>query len=65
MPKLFKVIKFFAFDEKCKVFIDAYPDTCQFEGYVTDIPYWLLELELTRDAPISVEDGVMCLVVKE
>ena len=65
MKKLFKIIKYFPWDEKCKVYLNNVPDIAQFEGYVSDIPYWLLELEMWCEGAISVEDGVLCLVVVE
>ena len=65
MPILFKLIKYFSWDEKCKVYLDNVPKTAQFEGYVSDIPYWLLELKVWREGAISVEDGVLCFVVEE
>ena len=65
MPKLFKIIKYFPWDEKCKIYLNTVPETAQFDGYVSDIPYWLLELKVWNEGAISVEDGILCLVVKE
>ena len=61
--RLFKFIKYFAFDEKCKVYTTE-GDSPQFEGFVSDIPYWLAELCLLHDGGIGVEDGVLCFVVQ-
>ena len=57
--KLFDVIKYFAFDEKCRVYTNENQDTdffVEFEGKVTDIPYWLCECRLFEDGGIGLED---------
>lgn len=62
--KLFDVIKFFAFDEECKVYTDENETQAQFEGFVSDIPYWLCELEIMEGGGIGVEDGVLYFFVE-
>lgn len=61
--RLFDVIKLFVFDETCRVYTDD-EDEIQFEGFVTDIPYWLCELEVMEDGGIGVEDGVLYFFVE-
>ena len=62
--KLFKAIKYFTFDEKCKVYTTE-GEKPQFEGFVTDIPYWLAELPLLKDGGIGVEeDGILYFLVQ-
>ena len=61
--KLFKVIKYFSFDEKCKVYVTD-EDKPQFEGFVSDIPYWLVELAIAKDGGIGVEDGIIYFLVQ-
>ena len=61
--KLFKIIKYFSFDEKCKIYTTD-TDEIQFEGFVTEIPYWLAELPLLKDGGIGVEDEIIYFVVE-
>ena len=62
--KLFDVIQLLAFDEKCRVYTDDNENEIQFEGFVTDIPYWLCKLELMEDGGIGVEDGIIYFFVE-
>jgi hypothetical protein len=61
--KLFKAIKYFSFNEECKVFTTK-GERADFEGFVTDIPYWLAELPLLKDGGIGVEDGIIYFLVQ-
>lgn len=62
--KLFDVIKLFSFDELCKVYINDEEDKVQFEGFVSEIPYWLCECEIMKDGGIGVEDNKLYFLVE-
>lgn len=63
--RLFDVIKYFSFDEKCRVYTDeTKKDFVEFEGEVNDIPYWLCELKLIEDGGIGTEDGIIYFFVE-
>ena len=61
--KLFKIIKYFPCDEVCKVYVTE-NNGVQFEGFVSDIPYWLAELSLLKDGGIGAEDVIISFVVE-
>jgi hypothetical protein len=63
--RLFDVIKYFSFDEKCRVYTnETEEDYVEFEGEVSDIPYWLCELKLIKDGGIGTEDGMIYFFVE-
>ena len=62
--RLFDLIKLFAFDEACRVYTSENEKQAQFEGFVSDIPYWLCELEIMEGGGIGVEDSVVYFYVE-
>ena len=69
--RLFDLIKLFAFDEACRVYTSENEKQAQFEGFVSDIPYWLCECEIMENGGIGVErslegaeDGVIYFYVE-
>ena len=62
--KLFDIIKLFAFDEKCKIYTTTMDEVVQFEGFVTDIPYWLCECNIMKDGGIGVDNGDLYFLVE-